>query len=154
MTAGKGRNRDESSAGHRHNDQLRDSIPRFDLESGCRVGVEHRNSYLSTVSGIHRARAVNNRDAMACCEPASRHDKGDVSVGKRNRDASGNSLALTWSERVMPGGPQVCSGITRMGVCGNVLGGNKNLYVVNHESRLVQNWMQAETRSTKSVCNG
>jgi hypothetical protein len=149
MTAGKYRNRDKTSTGHRHNDQLRDSIPRLDHESGCRVSIEQGDSDFSAVASIHRSRTVNDSDAVLCSQTASGHNKSDVPVGQRNRHASIYGVALPRRQGVVASRVEVSSCVARVRISGDVPSGDKHLYVVDHESRLVQIGSHPETQPAK-----
>jgi len=154
MTAGKSFYRNKLSSRNRHNYQLRDSIPGRDFECLRDIRVEQCHADFSAVARVYGAGTINDGEAVARGQATARDDKGHETIGQRNRDAGTNGFTHARRNGIAASRTEICSGVSRVGICGQLFTGDKHFNVVDHESRLVQMPPSIETPPEDSVSNG
>lgn len=119
MSAGQGLDRDETGLGDGHHDQLRNPVSDSYRIGHCAVGVEECDPDLAPVAGIHRSRAVYDRQAVARRKATSRHDEGDKTVGKGDGNTGTHGRPGTRLQDESLGRGKIGTGIPRVGVSRN-----------------------------------
>ncbi len=103
------------------------------MGKGCAaVGVEERDPDLAAVAGIHRARAVDDGDAVTHREAAPGHDERDVAVGQGDGHPGSHGGAFTRPEHERFGGVEVGAGVAGMGVRRGLPGRDEHVHAINH----------------------
>src|SRR5262245_1260594 len=101
---------------HALHHELRDPVAAPERDRASRIGVQQDHLDLATVSGVDRARRVDDGDPVPGGQPGARVHERRVPGGQRDRDAGANQRALARRQVHVFGGDQVGAGIAVAGV--------------------------------------
>jgi hypothetical protein len=105
----------------------------------CAVRVKKGHPDLATITGVHRARAVDDGDAVTCRQPAPRDNEAGKAVRQRDGHAGPDGRPLPRPQLDGLRRAQVGAGVARVGIPGHCLAGDEHFNGFCHESRVVQN---------------
>ena len=105
--AGQGGHLAERHLFHALDHELRDPVAAPERDRVNRIGVQQDHLDLATVSGVDRARRVDDRDPVPDGQPGARVHERRVPRGQRDRDAGADQRSLARRQVHVLGGDQV-----------------------------------------------
>ena len=139
MATGKSLYGDETCPSHRHDDELCDPIADRDRIRHRTVGIQKGDPDLAAVTGIHRSRRIDDRDAVLCRESRTWNDERGEAIGEGDRNPRADRRALTGLENDRFTRREVGTRVAGVGVHGRSLGRKEYVNGIGHVTRVVQN---------------
>jgi len=139
MASRQGLNGNESRAGHRHNDELRDAIADRDRIRHRGVGVQQGDANLSAVAGVDGTWRVDDSYSVLGSEAAARHNKCRIAVGQSYCHTRADSRSRAGLESHCLCGDEIGPGVTGVRINGCLPRRNEYVNAICHETRVVQN---------------